>query len=712
MVEQPSKPGYLPALDGLRGVAIALVVVFHVFVGRVSSGVDVFLFLGGVLFVNTQLSNATREGGLTAGQSALRLVRRLFPALLLVVATATVVLILTEPPVGWRTPLEQAAAGVLHVENWYLYEKTSGYATATAAAPPFQHLWSMSVQLQIYLVIIAVVYAVCWAARKLGFRARRALAVVLALATAASFAAATGLLIAGYGDLNYYATYTRFWEIGLGGLFGLWALKRRPALNTGAQVAAGVGLATICLVGLVIDGQAQFPGPAALIPLGAAALIVLASMGRARGGIVGLLESGPARTLGAWSYSLYLWHWPILIVGARTLPIGDHEELFGVGVIAVSLLAAWATHRFVEVPLRQRGKPERGRVWRPAYWAKAVRSASSRALAPAAAVCVVAALVLVLGPRILALGIRVSEDKAIAKAEEIGGVEVAYPGAAATLDGAPVPPGMPILPNPAARLNKTTQANVDDCATGGHEWKIARTKNNGEPCRYGDVDSPHTLYLVGGSHSEIWLDVLADIGRDRGFAVEPYIKWGCPIFYVDKENREGNNCYRWSEEVEAHVNENPPDVGLFLVVTRPEGPGGNGLDYVPDTYLEAVARLGASGAKIFGLRDNPWVVTDSGGELYVPHCVSDHGPVERCGMPVDETMSPTNPAEEAFPGDQVTRIDLTDAFVVDGRVEPVIGNLLVFRDGHHITPEFTRTLRPELERQMFGSSSVARAAAR
>ena len=112
MVEQPSKPGYLPALDGLRGVAIALVVVFHVFVGRVSSGVDVFLFLGGVLFVNTQLSNATREGGLTAGQSALRLVRRLFPALLLVVATATVVLILTEPPVGWRTPLEQAAAGV------------------------------------------------------------------------------------------------------------------------------------------------------------------------------------------------------------------------------------------------------------------------------------------------------------------------------------------------------------------------------------------------------------------------------------------------------------------------------------------------------------------------------------------------------------------------------------------------------------------------
>ena len=696
MVEQPSKPGYLPALDGLRGVAIALVVVFHVFVGRVSSGVDVFLFLGGVLFVNTQLSNATREGGLTAGQSALRLVRRLFPALLLVVATATVVLILTEPPVGWRTPLEQAAAGVLHVENWYLYEKTSGYATATAAAPPFQHLWSMSVQLQIYLVIIAVVYAVCWAARKLGFRARRALAVVLALATAASFAAATGLLIAGYGDLNYYATYTRFWEIGLGGLFGLWALKRRPALNTGAQVAAGVGLATICLVGLVIDGQAQFPGPAALIPLGAAALIVLASMGRARGGIVGLLESGPARTLGAWSYSLYLWHWPILIVA--TVVAGQETPSVGLGVtvVAVSLVLADLTHRFVERPLRQHAR-------RPAAGERRARAALSQLRSSwpprLRLIAGVVVAVLIAGLALLPAG----WARYVAKQEAIGLDENLYPGAAA-IEGAPVPEAEP--QPPVSQLSMfVSDERLLGCFQDHNAGPLPvpieeRQKEDPNACVFGDPEGDTTVVALGGSHTQQWLPALNELGAANGVRIIPLTRSQCPpVLPVESESFQ-DNCYTFNEIALDRIASWEPDL-VLTTGTRPFNRGGHPRELVPLSYIAMWNALKDIGVPVALLRDNPWMY-DANEETWNPSvCEAEGGSEEFCGIPAEYFYQDEDPAEEYVwnvPGFET--IDTREWFCPDGFCPPVIGNLRVYFDSNHVEHRYAETLAPLLWGQL------------
>ena len=149
---------YRHDIDGLRGLAIALVVVFHIWMGRVSGGVDVFLTLSGFFFLGSLLRGASD------GRTALnpiphltRLVRRLYPALVVTVAATVVGTILIKPPTQWSAIFEQTLASLLYYQNWELALTSQDYAAADATISPLQHLWSMSVQGQFYLVALAVV---------------------------------------------------------------------------------------------------------------------------------------------------------------------------------------------------------------------------------------------------------------------------------------------------------------------------------------------------------------------------------------------------------------------------------------------------------------------------------------------------------------------------------------------------------------------------
>ena len=147
-------------IDGLRGLAIALVVVFHVFVGRVSAGVDVFLLLGGIFFFSPQIRNALNPAGLTVVQSFLRIFRRLYPALVTVVGVSLAAALVVYAPVRWSDGGMDAAASLLYMQNLNLSAQGNDYASIGTDVSVFQHIWSMSVQMQIYLgslIVIALV---------------------------------------------------------------------------------------------------------------------------------------------------------------------------------------------------------------------------------------------------------------------------------------------------------------------------------------------------------------------------------------------------------------------------------------------------------------------------------------------------------------------------------------------------------------------------
>src|ERR1700742_1936359 len=373
---------YRHDLDGLRGIAIALVAMFHVWFGRVSGGVDVFLALSGFFFGGKLLRAALNPASsLSPLPEVVRLVRRLLPALVVVLAGCAVLTILIQPETRWETFADQSLASLGYYQNWELANTVADYLRAGESVSPLQHIWSMSVQGQFYISFLALVFGFAFLLRRrLGDRLRTAFVVLLATLTVASFGYAIFAHQASQATA-YYNSFARAWELLLGALVGAlvphirWPMWLRT-------VAATVALAAVLSCGALIDGVKEFPGPWALVPVGAAVLFILARAHRHAHPSTSdklplpnrLLAAEPLVKLGAMAYALYLWHWPLLIFWLAYTGHRHANFIEGTAVLVFSGVLAYLTNRFVEEPLRHRGAagsesvrviPWRARLRRP-----------------------------------------------------------------------------------------------------------------------------------------------------------------------------------------------------------------------------------------------------------------------------------------------------------------------------------------------------------
>src|SRR6201994_37530 len=278
---------YRHDLDGLRGIAIALVAMFHVWFGRVSGGVDVFLALSGFFFGGKLLRAALnpaggRAGSLLPGREVIRLIRRLLPALVVVLAACAVLTVLIQPETRWETFADQSLASLGYYQNWELASTVADYLRAGEAVSPLQHIWSMSVQGQFYIAFLALVFGFAYLfRRRLGDRLRTAFVMLLSALAIASFVYAIFAHQANQA-VAYYNSFARAWELILGALVGaLVPYVRWPMWVR--TTAATIALAAVLSCGALIDGVRQFPGPWALVPVGAAVLFILAGANRADG---------------------------------------------------------------------------------------------------------------------------------------------------------------------------------------------------------------------------------------------------------------------------------------------------------------------------------------------------------------------------------------------------------------------------------------------
>lgn len=735
-------------IEGLRGLAIALVVFFHVFVGKVSAGVDVFLLLGGIFFFSSQLANARRKNGLTFLQSLIRIVRRLFPLLAVVVAATLAGSMFVMNRLAHSTMAQDAVAGLGYFINWQLAFTGREYTSVRDTVSPFQHLWSMSAQLQIYAASLLVVVLIAFIFRKFS---RAALLVVLTAATVLSFIYAT-ILHGQNQSLNYYSTLSRFWEIGLGGLLGMLLLRRGsdgralvPPMGRATRWVLGiVGLCAIIGTGIFLDGAHQFPGPWTLVPLAGAALVVLAGTGGQPVGVTRMLETPVFQFLGRISYSLYLWHWPILVLvvaymGQSTASSPADatdpgvsgtsvEPLVGIGVMGASLVLAWITSKIVEKPLRQERKPSRSWVLiNPRYWWNSLRVWPKTAYA--LVVLMLAGMVVVAPTVIERRTQEISADLAAAAQDRS-----LYPGAGAYLYDQHVPEGMPIAPALDDFDAMLPPSQHDGCQIGFDSALMVTHKDynrSPEECAYGDINSDRTLYVVGGSHSEHLIPALDIMGKNLGIKVMPLLKMGCPLgSTIPKYTGEDYpGCREWSDFTINHILQFPPTEGLIMTGTRPTSYRGTGPEVVPQEYVDTVRRFSDAGIHTHLVRDNAWIQKHDKprDQLNVRKCVSesldgtydgaDHelfsgaanpqAPTaaeidkinEVCGTVLELSLQAVSPQYKAYEGLDVSHIDLTNAYCRDGRCPAVIGNMLVYRDGHHFTNIFSETLAPELQRQ-------------
>jgi peptidoglycan/LPS O-acetylase OafA/YrhL len=687
---------YRHDLDGLRGVAIALVAVFHVWFGRVSGGVDVFLVLSGFFFGGKLLRNALTPGvTINPAREFLRLVRRLLPALVVVLAASAVLTILIQPETRWETFADQSLASLGYYQNWELANSASNYLAAGEAVSPLQHIWSMSVQGQFYIAfLLLVVLCTLLLRRPLGRHLRIFFVVLLTALTIASFVYA---IIAHNADqaTAYYNSFARAWELLAGALAGAVVGRLRAPMWLRTLMAV-VGLAAIFACGWVVDGVDEFPGPWALLPVGATILMILAAANRnadpncdGRMPVVNrVLAWKPFQTLGGMAYSLYLWHWPLLIfwlsyTGKTSVSFGE-----GAAVLGVSLVLAYLTMRFVEEPLRDRTSSTAVRTERPRV---ALRTRLRR---PTMAL---GSIVVLLGVALTATSFTWREHVMLQRADgkELAGLSTRdYPGARALLEDAKVP-RVPMRPT-VLEASKDLPASTD-------EGCISDFKNgNVINCTYGDKDATRTIALAGGSHAEHWLTALDLLGRMHNFKVVTYLKMGCPLSTEKLPRVMGSNkpypqCAEWVKDAMAKIIADKPDY-VFTTSTRPWNikPG----DVMPGTYFGIWEQFAAAGIPVLAMRDTPWMVKNT--KPFIPkECLADGGDDDECSVKRSVVLAPKNPTLEfldRFPN--LIPLDMTDAVCRRTVCRSVEGNVLMYHDSHHFTATYMRTMAPELGRQL------------
>jgi peptidoglycan/LPS O-acetylase OafA/YrhL len=289
----------------------------------------------------------------------MRRIKRLLPALAVMIVVVLAASLLLESPIGpQQTTANTAIGAMLLAANVVILRSSGNYFDPAATTNPLLHVWSLSVEEQFYLGFPALVL-VAWLLGRRYNAGVRAATITIAALTGVSFASAIMCtsaakpvaFVADPASLAFYASPTRAWEFGVGALVALWSHRREQSRRRRARQAAtriawvGIGLLAATL--LVVDDRTLWPGPVALLPVaGTAALMVAGTLGPNHGSL--FLSAKPAVWVGDRSYSLYLWHWP-LIVFARLQWPGTAAPLLAA---LVSVIPAWVSYRYVEQPLR------------------------------------------------------------------------------------------------------------------------------------------------------------------------------------------------------------------------------------------------------------------------------------------------------------------------------------------------------------------------
>jgi hypothetical protein len=399
-----------------------------------------------------------------------------------------------------------------------------------------------------------------------------------------------------------------------------------------------------------------------------------------------LLATAPFVSLGAMAYSLYLWHWPLLIFWLAYTGETRADFLTGAGVLLVSGVLAWLTTKYVEDPLRYRAAAARP--------APVIVPMSTRWRRPT---IVLGSVVTLLGVALTATSFTWREHVTVQRAngKELAGLSSRdYPGARALLNHAKVPK-LPMRPTVLEAKDDIPESTTEHCISDFDDVTVIN-------CTYGDKSATRTIALAGGSHAEHWITALDVLGRTHGFKVVTYLKMGCPLTteqnpLVMGDNRPYPKCREWNDAVMPKLIAAHPDY-VFTTSTRPWNIKDG--DVMPGFYIGIWQELSDAGIPILAMRDTPWLVRD--GEPFFPtDCLASGGDAISCGIKRSEVLSDHNPTLDfvaQFP--LLKPLDMSDAVCREDYCRAVEGNVLLYHDSHHISATYMRTMTNELGRQI------------
>jgi peptidoglycan/LPS O-acetylase OafA/YrhL len=726
------KDNFRPDIEGLRGVAVLLVVFFHA--GLLSNasfqvtggfiGVDLFFVVSGFLITGLLIRERERTGTVSFSRFYARRVRRILPA-------AAVTLLVTIPlAYGLVTLLQRpdtmadAASAALSFAN-VRFALTTDYFNPVSYSP-FLHFWSLGVEEQFYFIWPGLLLVAAWRSPRAG--AFLALSAVVVLSFAASV-----YMTDENASWAFYMLPTRAYQLAAGGLLAIGAgsLARLPGPAQHVISRLLVVLGWLALAGLFIDAFAidsrtvPYPGMAAIVPTVAGVLLIASGMeAHGPGAFLGLM---PIRFIGKISYSLYLWHWPMLILGGlylngaaqpNALVPGQVQQILepqqAIALALFSIPVATVSWGLVEEPFRRGYIP----LPRP-----------SRTVLAGVSIMVIVAAVgtsfdFTAQKALADLNGPVAEATDTQEPGDTPAVDVTdeptptpwptfslEPGETPT----PVPQLTPALsfPPPYTPTSYAVAGLKPALAKAATDyeapWKnncLGWVKNTVPPawgkCVYGDPNGTYQVALIGDSHGSAFFPAVQEMAKAHGWKLVVYLKIDCsfvdiPILETTTLKREYTECATWNNNVIARLKAHPPNLAIVHMSRWIFNVRGSDGTYSAQGYAMAREMLKIpEQTQVIMVEDipDPW-------NLSIPDCLSAHlSDYRACAYARSVGFGSYWGKREAV-ASKASGVPLIDpsSWICpgSGKCPAVINGMIVFRDQHHLTATFAKSLGPALD---------------
>jgi peptidoglycan/LPS O-acetylase OafA/YrhL len=693
---------FRPDIEGLRAVAIILVVLYHAGVQQFSGGfvgVDVFFVISGFLITSQLIREVDSSGGLKVGRFYARRALRLLPAAVLVLAVTLLAGWWWLPTTRLRGLIWDVVAANTYLLNYRLAWMGTDYRTASGAPSPAQHFWSLGVEEQFYLVVpLLVLVTLVWWRSRVG--------LVLALGLVSALSLWWSVRSTPVSPVwAYFGAPSRVWELGAGALLALAAgalARSTGAMGSASVIGAAMRWSGLGLIGFAVlnFGEATvFPSWRAGVPVAGAVLVIAggcvsAAVSRAESADAGEAWSDEAwsggvlgvsvmRQIGARSYSWYLWHWPVLLIGPFVLS-REVETLGRLVLVGVAFGFAALTFQVVERPLREAP----GLRQRPIL-------AGAMGVGLTAIVLAMALLLSMLPPRI-SLGTRSVEAVALSGTGSVRTKALAQKiKAAAKVDD------LPANLTPALRIAGADDPSIyeNGCHLGFSELTTPRRCES-----FGAAKAEKTVVLFGDSHAAQWYPAMSAIAKQEHWRLAVFTKGACSaadvMIYLPAVKRAYQECVTWRKSAVARIRALKP----AIVVTSSNADGGDpqGLTGSLDSqwtkaWSRTTASLKVGNTRVIYLNDTPWPKTN------VPDCLAQHPrSVQTCAQ---SSKLAVGSARRSMMARAVTKagatvVDPMPWFCSLKTCPVVVGNILVYKDESHISTVYARLLAPLLAERL------------
>lgn len=643
---------FRPEIEGLRVIAALLVAIYHIWLNRVSGGVDVFFVISGFLITTSIISTINRTGEYHFWPYISKLMKRLLPSGFFILGVTLVLSFFLLPESILGKTIREVLASMFYYQNWQLALSSTDYLDASQMKSPVEHFWALSIQGQFYIIWFLVFTLVLFFIKRFKVaNARKLINIVLGILFVSSFIYSI-YLTAVNQPWAYFITFTRVWEFALGGLLCV-NLSYIKVNKVVATVIGWLGLIGLILTGIVFDVSKMFPGYIALWPMICALFIVLSGTRETKYGVKRFLGSPAMVKLGGISFGIYLWHWVILEFyryNAQETP----GIIVGILIIIVSIILSSLMTRFIEKPIRNSKD----------------NAFSFKRLGVMGSVNI-----LLIGA--LLIGTYINQYKLEQRLTDKN-----YPGALAVNEEFDTPDLEPI-PALSKVFDDLPQAHLDGSNQGLKESDL----KIGEYGKKENYDA--TIALVGSSASEHWLGAILEATKDHNYRVLNLTRSGTRFStgYSDDDLKG-----IWNNNVLDYLK----DADIDLIIAQSTA-SDTSKDIIHQQMVDQLKYVHDEfGMDVLAIRDNPRY------SFNVLESLETDGLAETTRKMNQED----NQEDESFwrqfekENKSLYKIDLTDYFRVDETFQPVIGNIRIYRDEKHMTNTYSESFGPVFEEKI------------